>query len=91
MFTKNNQLIISGFFLAVLTGLGIGYLLFHSDQKTEMQDSAEHVHAGESVWTCSMHPQIRSNEPGECPICGMDLIQLSSSTSSDPLVLEMTP
>ncbi|WP_428261793.1 efflux RND transporter periplasmic adaptor subunit [Haliangium sp.] len=27
-----------------------------------------------SEWTCSMHPQIRSPEPGACPICGMDLI-----------------
>ncbi len=27
-----------------------------------------------TIWTCSMHPQIRRNEPGQCPICGMDLI-----------------
>jgi Cu(I)/Ag(I) efflux system membrane fusion protein len=27
-----------------------------------------------AVWTCSMHPQIRMPEPGQCPICGMDLI-----------------
>jgi len=27
-----------------------------------------------SVWTCSMHPQIRLPEPGKCPICSMDLI-----------------
>ncbi|MGD8859236.1 MAG: efflux RND transporter periplasmic adaptor subunit [Myxococcales bacterium] len=27
-----------------------------------------------TVWTCSMHPQIRMSEPGQCPICGMDLI-----------------
>jgi len=38
-----------------------------------------------------MHPQIRQNEPGDCPICGMDLIPLSENGSSDPLVLEMTP
>ncbi len=44
----------------------------------------------EEIWTCSMHPQIRQAEPGECPICGMDLILLDANTSSDPLVLEMT-
>lgn len=32
-----------------------------------------------SVWTCSMHPQIRSSEPGKCPICGMDLIPAGTS------------
>jgi len=26
------------------------------------------------VYVCPMHPQIRQNEPGRCPICGMDLI-----------------
>jgi len=26
------------------------------------------------MWTCSMHPQIRQDHPGRCPICGMDLV-----------------
>ena len=26
-----------------------------------------------TVYTCPMHPQIRRNEPGNCPICGMAL------------------
>ncbi|KIG14464.1 putative Co/Zn/Cd efflux system membrane fusion protein [Enhygromyxa salina] len=34
------------------------------------EDSAE-------VWTCSMHPQVRQPTPGDCPICGMDLIPLT--------------
>ncbi len=25
-------------------------------------------------WTCSMHPQVKQNKPGKCPICGMELI-----------------
>ena len=25
------------------------------------------------IWICPMHPQIRRNEPGNCPICGMAL------------------
>lgn len=29
-----------------------------------------------TVWTCSMHPQVRQPEPGLCPLCGMDLIAL---------------
>lgn len=29
------------------------------------------------TWTCSMHPQIRLPSPGNCPICGMDLIPIS--------------
>lgn len=26
-------------------------------------------------WTCTMHPQVRMDGPGACPICGMDLIK----------------
>lgn len=26
------------------------------------------------VWTCSMHPEIKKDKPGKCPICGMALI-----------------
>lgn len=29
----------------------------------------------ESLWTCGMHPQVISQEPGQCPICGMDLVR----------------
>ncbi|MGH1434195.1 MAG: efflux RND transporter periplasmic adaptor subunit [Lewinella sp.] len=56
-----------------------------------------HDHSGsmassstEAIWTCSMHPQIRQSEPGDCAICGMDLIQLEENASNDPLVLQMT-
>jgi membrane fusion protein, copper/silver efflux system len=29
---------------------------------------------GATEYTCPMHPQIVQNEPGSCPICGMDLV-----------------
>jgi uncharacterized protein involved in copper resistance len=31
-----------------------------------------------TVYTCRMHPQILSNAPGKCPICGMKLVPKSS-------------
>jgi len=34
--------------------------------------------AKQQWWTCSMHPQIRKPGPGKCPICGMELIPVSS-------------
>ncbi len=33
----------------------------------------------ETMWTCSMHPQIRSPKPGICPICNMDLIPVEKT------------
>jgi Cu+-exporting ATPase len=32
-----------------------------------------------SVWTCPMHPEIRRDAPGPCPICGMALEPLAPS------------
>lgn len=26
-----------------------------------------------AIWTCPMHPEVRQNHPGSCPICGMAL------------------
>jgi membrane fusion protein, copper/silver efflux system len=37
----------------------------------------------EAIWTCSMHPQVRQSEPGDCPICGMDLIPLEVEHGED--------
>lgn len=41
--------------------------------------AAEHEHAAEQ-YTCGMHPMIIVDEPGSCPICGMDLTPLKSGT-----------
>jgi Cu(I)/Ag(I) efflux system membrane fusion protein len=43
-------------------------------------------HSGETrttIWTCSMHPQIRQGEPGQCPICGMDLTPLERDEENE--------
>lgn len=31
------------------------------------------------VWTCSMHPQIRMDRKGQCPLCGMDLTPVAAN------------
>jgi len=35
-----------------------------------------------SHYTCPMHPEIKSDKPGTCPICHMDLIPVPKETSS---------
>src|SRR5438552_1059333 len=32
-----------------------------------------------TIYSCSMHPQVRSKKPGKCPFCGMDLVPLSQA------------
>ncbi|MDR2121391.1 MAG: efflux RND transporter periplasmic adaptor subunit [Tannerella sp.] len=68
--------------LIFAAGLLAGKWLFgHAEPRAE---TAEHVHPGHEaqVWTCSMHPQIRQDKPGKCPLCAMDLIPLTPSGAS---------
>jgi len=37
-----------------------------------------------TIWTCPMHPEIRRDEPGSCPICGMALEPLIVTADSGP-------
>ena len=42
------------------------------------------THAKE-YWTCTMHPQVRMDRPGSCPICGMDLIKKVADEKQEPV------
>jgi Cu(I)/Ag(I) efflux system membrane fusion protein len=39
---------------------------------TAMEHAAKHL---DPRYVCPMHPQIVKDEPGSCPICGMDLVE----------------
>jgi membrane fusion protein, copper/silver efflux system len=38
-------------------------------------------------YTCSMHPSVRSKEPGTCPICSMDLVPVKRSEAETGVVM----
>lgn len=46
-----------------------------TDNKTVQIDSHEHI---KELWTCPMHPSIKRDAPGSCPICGMDLVKIET-------------
>ena len=55
-------------------------LVFSCTQKSTNTTETTHQHGNKTQYTCPMHPQIIRDEPGSCPICGMDLVPVSSST-----------
>ncbi|HYQ58624.1 MAG TPA: efflux RND transporter periplasmic adaptor subunit, partial [Draconibacterium sp.] len=94
MNTNRKTIIIVLSTLAI--GLLLGWLIFggsgsKATEEHQHEHSAEEV-AGETTWTCSMHPQIRQPEPGDCPICGMDLIPLEEEQNGeiDPNAVSMS-
>lgn len=91
----NNKKTIITAIATLVAGLLLGWLIFGG---SETEPADEHLHdtemaAEETIWTCSMHPQIRQPEPGDCPICGMDLIPLEDDEGEglDPNAISMSP
>lgn len=81
-------------YIAILAGgLLLGYVFFGTSNEgnsntTEVSDSSE---TKPQMWTCSMHPQIMQPEPGDCPICGMDLIPAEAGAEGlSPNEIKMT-
>lgn len=79
--------------LLVLTSFVLFYLLFFDPWGLHPVDGWLQMrlgyHTGDSdlaaadgegqLWTCSMHPHVLEDEPGECPICGMALVTVTST------------
>lgn len=79
----------------ILIGLSLGWLLFGGapDQPQSLDEHIEQVHTDEEgnvIYTCSMHPNIRENEPGDCPICGMELIPVTQDDTGTESPYELT-
>lgn len=86
---KNTVYIALG---TLIFGLFLGWMIF-GDSSKEAVAEEKNEQAKNTIWTCSMHPQIRQNEPGQCPLCGMDLIPLSDEGGSEdnPMEIKMSP
>lgn len=45
----------------------------HHGTESRQEDTVLSVAVPGAIYTCPMHPQIRQDRPGDCPICGMSL------------------
>ncbi|MGQ0657093.1 MAG: efflux RND transporter periplasmic adaptor subunit [Chromatiales bacterium] len=48
-------------------------------QETAVEHAKKHL---DPTYFCPMHPQVVRDEPGRCPICGMDLVPLASAAGA---------
>jgi hypothetical protein len=71
MKSKNLLIVVIGVIAICLTGI-------FTYSKTEANLTAKVVYSDSTkgdVYTCSMHPDVISDKPGQCPKCGMNLIK----------------
>ncbi len=78
----------------IIGGIIIGWIIFGGGKENSSSQLPTDKSIGKqaSVWTCSMHPQIRQDKAGDCPICAMDLIPLNSGNdeSTEFNITQMT-
>jgi Cu(I)/Ag(I) efflux system membrane fusion protein len=81
---------------AAVAGMALGWLI--SGKPAVDGGAAVDHHAVEEaqVWICSMHPQIRQDKPGKCPLCAMALIPQKTASSeavdaADPDAILLSP
>ncbi len=60
------------------------------NNKVKDTSEAQHAAHGEIYYTCSMHPQVMKDKPGDCPICGMALIQAAKTTTPENEGVQLT-
>lgn len=51
-----------------------------SKDDKDKANEAKHEHQSHSYYTCSMHPDIKEDKPGKCPICHMNLTKVEVET-----------
>ena len=66
-------------FATLLIAGGIIFSIGLSSSESPL-NSHTHSHEKKQQYTCGMHPMIITDEPGSCPICGMDLTPLKAET-----------
>ena len=50
---------------------------------SQKENGGEEMQMSEIIYTCPMHPGVEQKEPGNCPICGMTLVEKKSEISHE--------
>jgi len=60
-----------------ISGLALSGCSGSSQTETPKQPAKESVQKSEQAvrYTCSMHPEVLQDKPGDCPKCGMKLVE----------------
>ena len=89
MHTNTKRLIALTAIISIIATLLIVFLSLKNNWVLQLVTGNYHTQASEqninqkTLFTCGMHPWIISEEPGNCPICGMKLTPKRNNNSMD--------
>ncbi len=87
--------LFGGIVLVVVAVASIAYIVGRnagiSSRATSNSDPTSAVIAAKAFWTCSMHPQVVQDHPGQCPICHMELTPIKSGPSTASAAITIDP
>ena len=80
--TNSPRTLIALFVVILLTAGAGGVLIGLNHNPGHDHQAISEAGEKKQLWTCGMHPWIVTKEPGQCPICGMDLVPKVDDSSS---------
>lgn len=82
MKTNKIQISVLAYILVIVTAISLS-VVSCSGRATKHEAVEYKVKSTvQEYYTCSMHPEIRSDKPGKCPKCGMELVKADGTADS---------
>ncbi len=69
--------------LVLLAAVPVAMVAGCGDPETTVPEGDRDETAQVQLWTCGMHPNVITEEPGQCPICGMNLTPVKNTAEEE--------
>jgi Cu(I)/Ag(I) efflux system membrane fusion protein len=69
-------------FLIVLLAVSLVFTFSACSNSTPKSTAVDSTITTKEVYTCTMHPEVRSDKPGDCPKCGMKLVVMQTTDTA---------
>ena len=69
--------------LITFLAISMSFALSSCTNSTPASSAVESKAVAKDVYTCSMHPEVLADKPGDCPKCGMPLVKKESADTTN--------
>ena len=78
--------------ILILSAIALTFLACSQEKQTDGHASHDQakIKSPATEYTCPMHPNVKQDKPGKCPVCGMDLVAKTPETSESTNDLMLT-